>query len=105
MQLSDVNLTDPDIFQQAVPHDMFALLRREAPVYWWSDCRGRHCGNRNGFARLRILVTRGPEFVRGTCLLAIGLVDLPLASTASHSERGHPALAELRSQYGGIQFY
>jgi cholest-4-en-3-one 26-monooxygenase len=40
MQLSDVNLTDPDIFQQAVPHDMFALLRREAPVYWHPEKSG-----------------------------------------------------------------
>jgi len=40
MQLSDVNLTDPDIFQQAVPHHMFELLRREAPVYWHPEKTG-----------------------------------------------------------------
>jgi cholest-4-en-3-one 26-monooxygenase len=40
MQLSDVNLTDPDIFQKAVPHDMFRLLRREAPVYWHAEPNG-----------------------------------------------------------------
>jgi cholest-4-en-3-one 26-monooxygenase len=40
MQLSDVNLTDPDIFQRAVPHDMFALLRREAPVFWHPERSG-----------------------------------------------------------------
>jgi cholest-4-en-3-one 26-monooxygenase len=40
MQLSDVNLTDPDIFQQAVPHDMFKVLRREAPVYWHPERTG-----------------------------------------------------------------
>ena len=40
MQLSDVNLTDPDIFQAAVPHHMFALLRREAPVYWHPEQNG-----------------------------------------------------------------
>jgi cholest-4-en-3-one 26-monooxygenase len=33
-RLSEVDLTDPDIFQHAVPHDMFALLRRESPVHW-----------------------------------------------------------------------
>jgi cholest-4-en-3-one 26-monooxygenase len=34
VQLSDVDLTNLDIFEQRVPHEMFALLRREAPVYW-----------------------------------------------------------------------
>src|ERR1043166_673452 len=33
MQLSDIDLTDPDIFERGTPHDMFKLLRREAPVY------------------------------------------------------------------------
>jgi len=40
MQLSDVNLTDPDIFQRAVPHDMFKVLRREAPVFWHPESNG-----------------------------------------------------------------
>ena len=40
MQLSDVNLTDPDIFQRGTPHEMFKLLRREAPVYWHEDPHG-----------------------------------------------------------------
>jgi cholest-4-en-3-one 26-monooxygenase len=40
MQLSDVDLTDPDVFQQGVPHDMFRLLRREAPVFWHRESGG-----------------------------------------------------------------
>jgi cholest-4-en-3-one 26-monooxygenase len=40
MQLSDVDLTDPDIFQRAVPHDMFKLLRRQAPVFWHEERDG-----------------------------------------------------------------
>ncbi len=40
MQLSDINLTDPDIFQQRVPHEMFELLRREAPVFWHEEPQG-----------------------------------------------------------------
>lgn len=40
MQLSDVDLTNPDIFQQGTPHDMFALLRREAPVFWHEETEG-----------------------------------------------------------------
>jgi cholest-4-en-3-one 26-monooxygenase len=34
MQLSDVNLMDLDLFVHGNPHEAFALLRREAPVYW-----------------------------------------------------------------------
>ena len=33
VQLSDVDLYDPDNYVEGVPHEMFALLRREAPVY------------------------------------------------------------------------
>jgi cholest-4-en-3-one 26-monooxygenase len=40
MQLREVNLTDPDIFQQGVPHEMFRVLRREAPVYWHEEPNG-----------------------------------------------------------------
>ena len=40
MQLSDVDLTDPDLFQRGTPHDMFALLRREAPVYLHPEKNG-----------------------------------------------------------------
>lgn len=40
MQLSDINLTDPDIFQRGVPHEMFRLLRREAPVFWHDEPDG-----------------------------------------------------------------
>jgi cholest-4-en-3-one 26-monooxygenase len=32
-RLDDVDLFDPDAFVRGVPHDTFALLRREAPVY------------------------------------------------------------------------
>ena len=41
MQLSDVNLTDPNIFEEAVPHEMFRLLRREAPVFWHEERDGQ----------------------------------------------------------------
>jgi len=37
MQLSDVNLTDPDIFEKGVPHEMFRVLRNEAPVFWHEE--------------------------------------------------------------------
>lgn len=40
MRLSDVNLTDPDIFQQGTPHEMFRVLRQEAPVHWHEEPNG-----------------------------------------------------------------
>src|SRR5215467_954793 len=40
MQLRGVNLTDPDIFQKGTPHEMFKVLRREAPVYWHDEPDG-----------------------------------------------------------------
>ena len=33
MDLSDINLLDPDIFTDGVPHDWFTHLRNNAPVY------------------------------------------------------------------------
>ncbi|MBI1813747.1 MAG: cytochrome P450 [Deltaproteobacteria bacterium] len=41
MQLSDVDLTDPDLFQRGTPHEMFTVLRREAPVFWHPEKNGR----------------------------------------------------------------
>lgn len=34
MELRDVDIYDPDKFVAGVPHEEFALLRKEAPVYW-----------------------------------------------------------------------
>ncbi len=33
MELSDINLLDPDVFTEGVPHEWFTYLRRNAPVY------------------------------------------------------------------------
>jgi cytochrome P450 len=33
LTLDDIDLFDPDVYVQGVPHDQFALLRREAPVF------------------------------------------------------------------------
>ncbi len=34
MGLEEVDVFDPDSYVAAVPHEMFAVLRREAPVFW-----------------------------------------------------------------------
>ena len=33
MELSDINLLDPDVFTEGVPHEWFTYLRKNAPVY------------------------------------------------------------------------
>jgi cholest-4-en-3-one 26-monooxygenase len=33
MELTDINLLDPDVFTKGVPHDWFTYLRNNAPVY------------------------------------------------------------------------
>ena len=37
MQLKDVDLVDRDNYVKGVPHEMFEVLRREAPVYWHEE--------------------------------------------------------------------
>jgi cytochrome P450 len=41
MRLEDVDLTDHARFAERVPHEMFALLRREDPVHWQDEREGR----------------------------------------------------------------
>lgn len=40
MQLSDVELLDPDVFVRGVPHEALALLRREDPVHFHREPNG-----------------------------------------------------------------
>src|SRR3712207_3561742 len=40
LSLADVDLADHDRFVEAVPHAMFALLRREDPVHWNAEADG-----------------------------------------------------------------
>jgi len=40
LRLADVDLADHDNFREAVPHEMFALLRREDPVHWQPEPDG-----------------------------------------------------------------
>jgi hypothetical protein len=34
VKLEDVNIYDPDLYVEAVPHEAFALLRSRDPVFW-----------------------------------------------------------------------
>jgi cholest-4-en-3-one 26-monooxygenase len=40
MSLDTIDLTDKDVFVRGVPHDWFASLRREAPVFWHDEPDG-----------------------------------------------------------------
>jgi len=44
MDLADIDLCDPGNFVAGVPHEWFALLRKEAPVYWHPDPDGQSEG-------------------------------------------------------------
>jgi cytochrome P450 len=41
LTLDDVDLVDLDVWQERVPHEWFALLRREAPLHWQEEPDGR----------------------------------------------------------------
>ena len=40
MQLSDIDLMDLDTFVEGTPHEMFSLLRHQAPVHWQEEHDG-----------------------------------------------------------------
>ena len=40
VQLAEMDLYDPEIYAERVPHEEFAVLRREAPVYWHREADG-----------------------------------------------------------------
>jgi len=40
VQLAEIDLYDPAIYAERVPHEEFAVLRREAPVYWHREPNG-----------------------------------------------------------------
>src|SRR5262245_45652452 len=41
MNLANVDILNPDAYLAGAPHESFALLRREAPVFWHKEPGGR----------------------------------------------------------------
>jgi cholest-4-en-3-one 26-monooxygenase len=84
MQLSDVNLTDPDIFQRGTPHQTFKLLRREAPVFWHPEPHGSGFWAITKYADLRE-VSKNPGLFsserQGTLLRDPPAHDLPFVQS------------------------
>ena len=53
MELSEIDLVDSRNFVSAVPHEWFAELRRQAPVYWHEEPDGPGLLGRHQVRRLR----------------------------------------------------
>jgi linalool 8-monooxygenase len=56
----DVDLKDPDLYLDRAPHDVFARLRREAPVYWNPESDGAGFWALTRYADI-VEVSRQPE--------------------------------------------
>src|SRR5215216_6572811 len=41
MHLGEIELYNPDVYTSGVPHEAFRLLRKEAPVYFQKEPKGR----------------------------------------------------------------
>ena len=41
MNLDDIDLKNPDLYVDRVPHDLFTQIRREDPVHWNREADGR----------------------------------------------------------------
>jgi len=81
MQLSAVDLTDVDAFEQDVPHEMFRVLRREAPVFFHEERNGPGFYAVTRYADLKH-VSKHPEIFsserQGTLLMDPLPQDLPM---------------------------
>ena len=81
MRLSDVRLDDPDLFLRSVPHEMFRVLRREAPVHFHEEKDGPGFWVVSRYADVKHVSKRTDLFSserRGTMLTDPGPEDLPL---------------------------
>ena len=41
MQITPVDLKDPELYRDGIPHQIFIRLRREAPISWNPEANGR----------------------------------------------------------------
>jgi linalool 8-monooxygenase len=41
MQITPVDLKDPELYRDGIPHQIFTQLRREAPISWKPEANGR----------------------------------------------------------------
>jgi len=80
-RISEVNLCDPDVFAAGVPHDMFAVLRKEDPVHWHDEPGGPGFWAITKHADVRH-VSRNPELfssqAQGTLIRDPSPAELPM---------------------------
>ena len=78
MQLTDIDLLDPDRFVAQEHHEMFEVLRREAPVFWHEEPGGPGFWNITRYDDL-VEVNRQPELfsseLGGISIFDMGRVD------------------------------
>ena len=60
LDLARPDLKDPDVYQDRAPHDVFARLRREEPVYWNAEADGPGFWALTRYADI-VEVSRQPE--------------------------------------------
>lgn len=85
MKPGDIDLSDPAVFEQGVPYDYFALLRREAPVSWQPSSYDGGFWSITRYADIQA-VERNVEVFTSKC--NVSLMPTPestLASTIDHS--------------------
>ena len=81
-----IDLTDPDLFADGPPHDVYRFLRDEAPVYWHEPTPNTPDGE--GFWCL----TRHDDVVRWQSCLAEGARNIEIRGT-------HVGLLATRNDY------
>jgi len=61
MKTSFIDLKDPDVFSEGIPHEAFARLRREAPVAWNPEVDSRGFWSVTRYDDI-VAVSKNPKF-------------------------------------------
>jgi cholest-4-en-3-one 26-monooxygenase len=64
-KLSEINLVDPGGFTGGVPHHWLAFLRREAPVFWHNESKGRGFWVLSRYDDIRYVSSHPERFISG----------------------------------------
>src|SRR5688572_25836141 len=66
--LDSIDLTDPELYRHGFPHELFCVLRDEAPVWWHPETTGRTAARRGFWVVSRHAdvqaVSRDPQHFR-----------------------------------------
>jgi cytochrome P450 len=84
MKVGDFNLADPGVFLNGIPHDYFALLRREAPVHWEPRGAGDGFWSISRYEDIQAIEKNTADFTNET-----NVVPLPLPEHTLSRDIGH----------------